>query len=64
MITITSAHDGRKYAVSGSAVKKIVEAGANWNGIRCYVKLDDGTTIEASETLGEIVGMIEKESSQ
>lgn len=42
--------------VSPKAIARITEAGASsqWHGIRSYVKLFDGQTLEVSETADQI----------
>ncbi|WP_454691189.1 hypothetical protein [Achromobacter aloeverae] len=58
MIRITNM-DGRVHYLAPAAIARIVEAGANWHGIRSYVKTFDGKTIEASEDAATLAAAIE-----
>lgn len=62
MIEITD-YKGLKHYVAPSAIAQISEASASsqWHGIRCYVKLFDGTVIESGDTADRIVAATEKE---
>lgn len=64
MIKLTSPKGTTQY-VAPSAIALITEAGnsSQWHGIRAYVKLFDGKTIECSETADEIALQIGKEST-
>lgn len=65
MITITGLN-GERHAVAASAVKKITEAGVSgkWHGIQCYVRLNDGTSIESIDSLETLVAAVEREISR
>lgn len=47
---------GKTHALAPTAIAQLVEAGASasWHGIRTFVKLFDGTTIESTDTLNYI----------
>lgn len=62
MISITDI-SGNKHYLHKDAIARVVQAGPNWHGIRAYVKLFDGGTIEACETAEDIRGQIEREQT-
>ena len=59
MIQLTDIN-GRTHAIHPDAIARLVEPGTSgkWHGINCYVKTFDGNTIEARESVSEIMGLI------
>ena len=59
MIQLTDIN-GRKHALHPDAIARVIEAGASsqWHGINCYIRTFDGQTIEARETVFEVMGLI------
>ena len=59
MIQLTDIN-GRTHAIHPDAIARPVEPGTSgkWHGINCYVKTFDGDTIEARESVSEIIGLI------
>ena len=59
MIELTDIN-GRKHALHPDAIARVIEAGTSsqWHGINCYIKTFDGDTIEARETVFEVMGLI------
>lgn len=55
MIKVTDIN-GVKHILNPVAVSQIIAAGysGQWHGINSYVKLFDGTTIEARETVDQL----------
>ncbi len=55
-------YSGRTHYVAPSAIAHIQAASASgqWHGIRAYVKLFDGSTIEAGDTADRIVAQMQK----
>ena len=55
-------YKGREHYVAPGAIAKLTEAGTSsqWHGIRCFVKLFDGTTIESGYTADYIADSIER----
>lgn len=62
MIKITD-YKGRTHFVAADAIAKVSEAGASsqWHGIRCIVKLFDGSVIEAGDTADWIAAAVAQE---
>ena len=62
MIRLTIPHTGgcRTHYVAANGIAAVIEAGASsqWHGIRSFVKLFDGSTLECSETASEIAAQI------
>jgi hypothetical protein len=58
MIRLTSPHSSgyETHFVAPTAIARVTEAGVSsqWHGIRSYVKLFDGTTLECSEVASDI----------
>lgn len=56
--------NGQTHYLAASAIARVTEAGASsqWHGIRAYVKLFDGTTIEAQETADDIRARVERDT--
>lgn len=50
----------RVHLLNPVAVSQVIEAGnsGKWHGINCYVKLFDGTTIEARESVDQVLQML------
>lgn len=61
MILIT-AINGRRHMLNPDAISRISEPGdcSGWHGVRAYVVMLDGTTIEARDSVTEIAEQIEK----
>ena len=59
MIQLTDIND-RTHAIHPAAIARLVEPGTSgkWHGVNCYVKTFDGDTIEARESVYEIMGLI------
>jgi len=59
MIQLTDVN-GRVHAIHPDAIARLVESGTSgkWHGINCYVNTFDGDTIEARESVYEIMGLI------
>ena len=59
MIQLTDIN-GRTHAIHPDAIARLVESGTSgkWHGVSCYVKTFDGDTIEARESVFEIMGLI------
>ena len=59
MIQLTDIN-GSTHFIHLRAIARLVEPGASgmWHGINCYVKTFDGDTIEARESVSEIMGLI------
>lgn len=59
MIQLTDIN-GRTHAIHPDAIARLVEPGTSgkWHGINCYVRTFDGDTIEARESVSEIMGLI------
>lgn len=55
-------YNGQKQLVNPAAIARVIEAGASsqWHGIKCFVKLFDGTSIECVETLQQVQDKIEQ----
>lgn len=55
LVSLTGA-DGARHLLSPKAIARITEAGASsqWHGIRAFVKLFDGHTLEVQQTADEI----------
>jgi len=51
-----------KHAVHPDAIAKVTQASTSsqWHGIRAIIKLFDGSTLEVSESLEEVLALIEK----
>lgn len=64
MIKITD-YKGNTHFVAHNAVAKLSETGASsqWHGIRCIVKLFDGSVIESSDTADYIASLIVQQGS-
>ena len=62
MIALTNI-DGRTVYVAAVHVSRIDEAGASsqWHGVRCFVRLHDGTTIECREHPDAVALMVNSE---
>jgi len=62
MIKLTTPTGTTRY-VAPTAIACITEAGASsqWHGIKSYLKLFDGTTIECSETAEQVNAAIAAE---
>jgi len=60
MIELTT-NTGTKHYVHKDAIAQITVAGVSsqWHGIRCYVKLFDGTVIDCRDTAAEVASMME-----
>lgn len=63
MIRLTSSRGSGDWCachVASPAIAAVIEAGpsSQWHGIRSYVKLFDGSTIEANESAAEIARQI------
>ena len=50
----------RAHLFNIAVVSQVIEAGnsGKWHGINCYVKLLDGTTIEARESVDQVLQML------
>ena len=59
MIQLTDIN-GRTHAIQPDAIARLVESGTSgkWHGANCYVKTFDGDTIEARESVSEVMGML------
>ena len=59
MIQLTDIN-GRTHAIHPDAIARLVEPGTSgkWHGVNCYVRTFDGDTIEAQESVSEIMRMI------
>ena len=59
MIQLTDIN-GRVHAIHPDAIARLVEPGTSgkWHGVNCYVKTFDVDTIEARESVSEIMGLI------
>ena len=59
MIQLTDIN-GRTHAIHLDAIARLVEPGSSgkWHGVNCYEKTFDGDTIEARESVFEIMGLI------
>ena len=56
-LTTPSSNGHKVVYVAPSGILKVTEAGPNSQGIRSYVKLFDGTTVEASEE-ANVIGVL------
>lgn len=65
MILITDIN-GRRHMLNRGAIARISEPGDSsaWHGVRAYVSLFDGTTIESRDSVVEIADQIEKGRDQ
>lgn len=56
MIQLTDIN-GRTHAIHPDAIARLVEPGTSgkWHGVNCYVRTFDGDTIEARESVSEII---------
>jgi hypothetical protein len=67
MITIhtRTSNGSQKHLIAVEAIASITETGASlqWHGIRSYVRLFDGTKLEAEETLCEIEAAIKADNA-
>lgn len=63
MISLTD-HDGRVRLINPTGILSVTEAGVSsrWHGIAAFVKLLDGTTIEARETVDQIAAALEQDN--
>lgn len=50
--------------VSPAAIARITPASPNSVGIRCFVRLFDGTVIECAEDAGEVAAAVDSEPRQ
>ena len=59
MIQLTDIN-GRTHAIHPDAIARLVEPGTSgkWHGINCYVRTFDGDSIEARESVSEVMGML------
>lgn len=57
---------GSVHLINPAGILSVVEAGPSsaWHGIRSFIRLIDGTTIEAVETLAEIEAAISKQMQE
>lgn len=64
MIRVTDIN-GKAHLVNAQGILQVQEASAasHWHGVRAYVRLFDGRTIEARETINEISLLIEQEKA-
>ena len=65
MIAIFQA-DGRKELINSSAITRVREGSASsqYNGIRSYIHLQDGTVIECNQHVYEIEALLNKEAEK
>ncbi len=65
-LTTQSSSGSRRYLLHPDAIAMITEASVSsqWHGIRAFVKLFDGKTLEVSETIDHISKLLEKKSEQ
>lgn len=63
MIEVTDC-SGHRHYLAPAAIASISEAGVSsqWHGIRSYVRMFDGRTIEARDTVDEITARLAKEA--
>jgi len=59
MIQLTDIN-GRTHAIHPDAIAHLVEPGTSgkWHGVNCYARTFDGGTIEARESISEVMGLI------
>lgn len=64
MIRITDSN-GHAHLVNAQGILQVQEAspGSHWHGVRSYVRLFDGRTIEARETINEVSELIAQEEA-
>lgn len=65
MIEVTD-YGGHRHYLAPAAIASVSEAGVSsqWHGIRSHVRMFDGRTIEARETVGEITARLAKEAEE
>lgn len=65
MIQLTDIN-GRTHAIHPDAIARLVEPGTSgkWHGVNCYVRTFDEDTIEARETVSEVVRMLEAKEAK
>ena len=63
MIEVTDL-SGRKHMLALANIARVSEPGdaSAWHGVRAFVRLFDGTTIEARESPAEIARSVEKQA--
>ncbi len=62
MIELRDIHGRRRY-VAADAVASITETGASsqWHGIKCIVKLFDGSVIECGDECAAVAAAVQRE---
>lgn len=62
MIELRDLHGHRRF-VAADAIASITEAGASsqWHGIKCIVKLFDGSVIECGDECAKVAEMVRNE---
>lgn len=65
MIEVTDC-GGRRHYLAPAAIASVSEAGTSsqWQGIRSRVRMFDGRTIEARDTVDEIAARLAKEAGE
>lgn len=65
MIEVTDC-GGHRHYLAPAAIASVSEAGVSsqWHGIRSHVRMFDGRTIEARDTVDEIAARLAKEAEE